>query len=80
VPIPQVASLQWVGTVLGDGRGSRVVQQPGNTGVSVSLEAVCRGLQQRVSDDALTVAMLRARIDQLEVELTEARQPQPEAG
>lgn len=43
--------------------------------VQVSLEAVCRQLQQRVSDDALTIAVLRARIDQVEADLRAAPAP-----
>lgn len=39
--------------------------------VSVPLETVTRYLQQRVADDALTIAMLRARIDQLEADTAE---------
>ena len=49
--------------------------QPG----SVPAEAVARALQARVAEDALTIAVQRARIDQLEIELTAARQPVVEA-
>lgn len=43
--------------------------------VQVSLEAVCRQLQQRVSDDAFTIAVLRARLDQVETDLRAAPSP-----
>ena len=41
---------------------TRVEQQP----VAVSADSVARLLQQRIAEDALTIAMLRAHIEQIE--------------
>lgn len=48
---------------MAEGRGvTRVDQQP----VAVSADSVARLLQQRIAEDALTIAMLRAHIEQIE--------------
>lgn len=44
---------------------------------SVPAEAVARALQTRIAEDALTIAAQAVRIDQLEIELTDARAQRP---